>query len=79
MNEYFDSFEYQLMKRLVMEYAEKCLKEASDLTPLIQSESTNITSDYARDSVKERLYENRAALDLFYKLHRMEENKRSVA
>ena len=72
MNEHFDSFEYQLMKRLVMEYAEKCLKEASDLTPLIQSESTNITSDYARDSVKERLYENRAALDLFYKLHRME-------
>ena len=72
MNEYFDSFEYQLMKRLVMEYADKCLKEASALTPLIQSESTNITSDYARDSVKERLYENRAALDLFYKLHRME-------
>ena len=72
MNEHFDSFEYQLMKRLVMEYADKCLKEASALTPLIQSESTNITSDYARDSVKERLYENRAALDLFYKLHRME-------
>ena len=72
MNEYLDSFEYQLMKRLVMEYADKCLKEASALTPLIQSESTNITSDYARDSVKERLYENRAALDLFYKLHRME-------
>jgi hypothetical protein len=72
MNEYFDSFEYELMKRLVMEYAEKCSKEASALAPLIQSESTNITSDYARDSVKERLYENRSALDLFYKLHRME-------
>ena len=72
MNEYLDSLEYQLMKRLVMEYAEKCLKEASDLTPLIQSESTNITSDYARDAVRERLQENSAALDLFYKLGRME-------
>ena len=72
MNEYLDSSEYQLMKRLVMEYAEKCLKEASDLTPLIQSEVTNVTSDYARDAVRERLRENNTALDLFYKLGRME-------
>jgi len=61
-----------------MEYAEKCLKEASDLTPLIQSESTNITSDYARDSVKERLYENRSALDLFYKLERMDRSSKLI-
>jgi hypothetical protein len=74
MNEYFESFEYQLMKRLVMEYAEKCLKEASDLTPLIPSEAANVTSDleyYARDAVRERLRENNTALDLFYKLGRM--------
>ncbi len=55
MNEYLEKFEYQLLRRLVMEYAEKCLKEAGELTPLIQSEATNVTSDYARDAVRDRL------------------------
>ena len=72
MNEYLEKFEYQLLRRLVMEYAEKCLKEAGELTPLIQSEATNMTSDYARDAVRDRLGENKFALDTFYKLQRME-------
>ena len=71
-NEYLEPYEYQLLRRLVMEYAEKCLKEAGELTPLIQSEYTNVTSDYARDAVRDRLGENKFALDLFYKLRRME-------
>ena len=75
--EHLDPHEYQLVKRLVMEYAEKCLKEASDLTPLIQSEATNMTSDYARDAVRDRLRENNAALDLFYKLRRMDKGDKA--
>ena len=72
MNEYLDKSEYQLLRRLLMEYAEKCIEEASALTPLIQSEYTNTTSDYARDAVRDRLGDNKFALDTFYKLQRME-------